>query len=448
MITFDGLQGKRVCVAVSGGVDSVSLLHYLAAEGVKRGFSVCAVNCEHGIRGEASLQDTEFVKELCSAWEIPLYCFSENCVSRAEREKVSLETAARDFRYEAFEKLLKDGICDFVALAHHERDQAETVLFRLARGASLTGAAAMREINGAYIRPFLKWSKEKIYAYAKENGLTWREDETNALPCAARNVIRLNVLPNLESACLGAAGNLAAFADLAAEDDEFLYNLSRELLVEELPNTPSDTGVRLKFCKEKPLFLRAVLTVLKGLGLEKDYTREHLLSVYALQFLQTGSSVDLPNNICAKREYDKIVFYRFLEMENAESMGKDWEISFAEILRNGGFDGGRYAFTVGYAPLDTAVDGLKTLRLDLDKIPCGAVVRLRKSGDKFRKFGGGEKPLKEYLIDKKIPAWQREYLPVLAVGDKIFAVFGVEISENVKITDGTENVVFVGVENK
>lgn len=444
MFTMDGLQGKRICVAVSGGVDSVSLLHYTAAEGARLGFSVCAVNCEHGIRGNASLQDTEFVKTLCAAWEIPVYCFSENCVLRAEREKVSLETAARNFRYEAFESLLKDGVCDFVALAHHERDQAETVLFRLARGTSLTGASAMREVSGAYLRPFLKWSKEKIYDYAKERGLSWREDETNGLPCASRNAIRLNVLPNLEKAVSGATGNLAAFADVAAEDDEFLYRLSQELVEKVAPNTPSDTGIRLKFSKEKPLFLRAVLTVLKGLGVERDYTRAHLLSVYTLQNLETGAAVDLPCGLCAKREYDKIVFYRNLDVEVA----KDWEIPFAEILKKGGFDGDRYAFTVGYTPIDTDVDGLKTLRLDLEKIPLDATMRLKRIGDKFRKFGGGEKPLKEYFIDKKIPAWQREYLPVLAVGNKILAVFGVEIADEVKITDKTEKTVFVGVKNK
>ena len=446
MVTFDGLQGKRVCVAVSGGVDSVSLLHYLAAEGVRCGFSVCAVTCEHGIRGKDSLDDVAFVKELCAAWEIELFCFSENCPLSAEREKVSLETAARNFRYESFEKLLNDGKCDFVALAHHERDQAETVLFRLSRGTALTGAAAMKERSGRYLRPFLSWSKEKILAYAKENGLSWREDATNALPCAARNMIRLNVLPQLESAFKGATGNLAAFALSAAEDDEFLYKLSRDYLLKEQPNTPFDTGVRLRFCSEKPLFFRAALTAMRWSGIEKDYTKEHLISLFSLQSLQTGARVDLPLGVYAKREYDKIVFYRASAVGNTQ--GETVEIPFDTFLKEGTFDGGRYEFNVGYEPFESAVDGLKTLRFDLAKIPVGATVRFKRSGDTFRKFGGGEKPLKKYLIDKKIPCWQREELPVIAVFDRVLAVLGVEISEELKITDDTEKIVFVGVKNK
>ena len=446
MVTFDGLQGKRVCVAVSGGVDSVSLLHYAAAEGKRRGFSVCAVNCEHGIRGAASLDDTAFVKELCKAWGIELFCFAENCVAKAEREKVSLETAARNFRFETFEKLLDGGKCDFVALAHHERDQAETVLFRLSRGTALTGAAAMKERSGRYLRPFLTWSKEKILTYATENGLSWREDETNDLPCAARNVIRLNVLPELERAFHGATANLAAFAESAAEDDGFLYKLAREYLFTERANTPFDTGLRLRFCAEKPLFFRAAVTAMKQAGIEKDYTREHLVALFSLQALQTGARVDLPRGVYAKREYDTIVFYR--EAAERETRGEAVEIPFDDFLKKGKFDGGRYEFTVGFQEIESAVDGLKTLRFDLEKIPEGAVLRFKRIGDTFRKFGGGEKPLKKYLIDKKIPCWQREELPVIAVSNKVLAVLGVEISEELKITEGAEKIAFVGVKNK
>ena len=107
MKNFGEFFGKRVCVAASGGVDSTALLHYLKSREKEDGFSLCAVHCEHGIRGEESVADQKFVEKLCKEWDIPLFVFREDCVKKSQREKSSLETAARDFRYACFEKLLR-----------------------------------------------------------------------------------------------------------------------------------------------------------------------------------------------------------------------------------------------------------------------------------------------------------------------------------------------------
>ena len=147
-------RGKRICVAVSGGADSVALLHYLYGLKEKNGFSLCAVHCEHGIRGEDSLADRSFVEAICRAFEVELYVFLEDCPARAKREKESLETAARNFRHESFRKLIQEGKADYIATAHHKNDEAETLLFRLARGTSLGGMSAMKEENGYLLRPF------------------------------------------------------------------------------------------------------------------------------------------------------------------------------------------------------------------------------------------------------------------------------------------------------
>ena len=140
--------GKRICVAVSGGADSVALLCALKNERAEKGFSLCAAHCEHGIRGEESLADMRFVQALCCEWGIELYLFSEDCLARAKREKQSVETAARNFRYACFQQIINEGKADYIALAHHKNDEAETVLLHLARGASLTGAGAMQEESG------------------------------------------------------------------------------------------------------------------------------------------------------------------------------------------------------------------------------------------------------------------------------------------------------------
>ena len=167
-------QGKRICVAVSGGADSVALLHYLNALKDEKGYSLCAVHCEHGIRGEESVEDMRFVKRLCDQWGVELFVFLGDCPTRARQEKESLETAARNFRYECFRSLIDEGKADFIATAHHKNDEAETVLFRLARGTSLGGMSAMKAENGYLLRPILEWTKAEIADYIEKNGYQLR----------------------------------------------------------------------------------------------------------------------------------------------------------------------------------------------------------------------------------------------------------------------------------
>ena len=122
-------SGKTICVAVSGGADSVALLHYLKNLQTEYRYGLCALHCEHGIRGAESVEDMQFVQRLCKAWDIPLFVFVEDCPLRAKREKTSLETAARNFRREKYDALLCEGKADCIATAHHSGDEAETVLF-------------------------------------------------------------------------------------------------------------------------------------------------------------------------------------------------------------------------------------------------------------------------------------------------------------------------------
>ena len=123
-------KNKKICVALSGGVDSVALLHYMKSC-QDFGYTLCAVHCEHGIRGEESLADMRFVQELCKTWGIELFLFQEDCPARSAQEKESLETSARNFRKECFARLIEEGKADYIATAHHQKDQAETVLLNL-----------------------------------------------------------------------------------------------------------------------------------------------------------------------------------------------------------------------------------------------------------------------------------------------------------------------------
>ena len=428
-------KDKRICVAVSGGVDSVALLHYLKRCSEEYGFSLSAVHCEHGIRGEESVSDMRFVEKLCEEWKIPLRCFSENCIDKSVREKTSLETAARDFRYACFQTVLEENQADIIALAHHKDDEAETVLFRLARGTSLSGVKGMTEENGCYVRPFLSWSKKEIASYAKKNGLSYREDATNSQTDVTRNKIRLEILPHLETAVDGAVDNITRFALLAEEDDALLYEYAQTLIVEDA------YGLSVLFSQKKPLFSRACLTVMKKMGIEKDYTAKHIESVFALQGLERGSKICLPNNVEAKKTEKGILFYiKKEEISVALPPEKDFD--------ENGFDGGRYEVKVFFAP-PLFENEYPILRIDGECLPKDAVFRFRKEGDEILRFGGGRKRLKKVFNEKKIPVEERGYIPLIAGKDgEVYAICGVEISEKVKITENTKKTLYITLQKR
>ena len=425
---------KRICVAISGGVDSVALLHYLKSQAGVCGFELLAVHCEHGIRGENSLADMRFVQDFCRDLDVPLTVFRADCPALAKEKKCSLETAAREFRKDCFASLIQGGKADFIATAHHALDEAETVLFRLARGASLTGAKGMTEQDGWIIRPLLAWSKEEILAYVEKNGLAYRVDESNLQTEFTRNKLRLEVLPKLEEAVSGASRNLAAFALRAAEDDELLYELAQGLI------SPLDGEFLLAFCDKAPLFRRACLLALKGLCVEKDYTSAHLNAAFDLQQSERGAKLDLPCGVEAVKTGKGVLLRRkqvqtFVEKATPKTFSLD------------GFDGGRYEVILSLTPISVPNLWGKVLRADLDKLD-GAAFRFREDGDEIKRFGGGTKSLKKFFNEEKIPVEEREYIPLIAKGSEVLAVCGVGIAESVKVTEKTVKTAYIYLRKK
>lgn len=417
------LKNKKICVALSGGRDSVALAHYLFVHSLAGGYTLCAVNCEHGIRGEESLRDTAFVKEFCGKLNLPLYCFSADCVAKAREERVSVESAARAFRYSCFKQILAEGKADVIATAHHADDNAETVLFNLCRGSSLSGLKGIGDREG-FIRPFLSLTRSEIDLYIKENSLSYVEDSTNVFDEATRNIIRHKVLPVLKDSVPGAVKNISRLSALVKEDDELLYSLSKGLL------SFSSGRAYIEADERKPLFMRAALTALKKLGIEKDYTYAHLLSVYNLLFAENGDEVSLPKGVRAVREYGKICLC--IEGE------KPSDISLPFSAGKTVLDGAEITVTESSDEANKAVlGGAKILKFNPCALPEGCVFRFRREGDVFKKFGGGTKKLKDFLIEKKIPRKDRDFIPLIACGDEVFAVCGVEISDKIKCADGT-----------
>lgn len=448
-------RGFSLAVAVSGGRDSVALLHYLHKNAEEAHISLSALTCCHGIRPSAEA-DAAFVEELCKAWGVPLTVFRADVPARAKQSGRNLEEEGRMFRRECYQTML-DGGADAVLTAHHRDDYAETVLFRLARGTSLRGLDVFPAQNGL-LRPLLGVTRARIDEYIQENALLFREDETNADVAFSRNRIRHEVLPALERAVPGAKENLVRFAERAVRDDAFLQELA-------LREVRGEGEKRVFADLPEPVFFRACLAAMKALGLTRDYTESNLQELKKLAAAQAGRFTRLPCGITVYREGADLVFLP--QEEGAEEAHKAQELpfflgrkeAFGGVLEVGedGFGAGGQTKTTGEPTKTTGEPPFlrgeppelpkacgRVLKVDLAAVPEGAVWRTRREGDTFLPCNGHQKSLKKFLTEKKIPARVGRELPVLAKGSEVLCIAGVELSERIKRTPNTVRAGLIG----
>jgi len=181
-------KNQTVAVALSGGSDSMALLDYMLANAEKYSINVIALNVEHGIRGQDSIDDTNFVKNYCDKNNVKLITYTVDCVKKASEEKLSLEQAGRILRYQCFYDAIDKGLCDKVATAHHQKDNVESVLFNLFRGTGIKGVCGIeKNFQDKIIRPFLDVSKSQIEEYIKERKIPFVTDKTNCDADYSRN---------------------------------------------------------------------------------------------------------------------------------------------------------------------------------------------------------------------------------------------------------------------
>ncbi|NYF51186.1 tRNA lysidine(34) synthetase TilS [Tunturiibacter gelidoferens] len=256
-LPFDRTQfqpGDRLCVALSGGADSVALLLTFHAQRESLGIGLSAVHVHHGLRGEEADADQRFVEDLCIAHDIPLHLHQASVPQRVSETRASgnaetIEEAARNLRYEIFTNLLTSGHADTVLTAHTLDDQAETVLMKLLRGAWTEGLSAIHPTitlaKGKILRPFLQTRRSEIEAYLTQLNQPWRNDSTNTDTAYTRNRIRRELLPQLRTYNPNLDQTLANMAELAREEEtRWQTELNRLLPQLLLPGKPVRGGGR------------------------------------------------------------------------------------------------------------------------------------------------------------------------------------------------------------
>jgi tRNA(Ile)-lysidine synthase len=414
--SLDGLGARgtdaHVLVAVSGGCDSVALLHLLRFAADDAGLRITAAHFDHGMR-PGSAGDAAWVRGLCRAWGVELREGHADVALRTEEE-------ARDARYAFLRDAQSACGASHLATAHHADDQAETVLFRVLRGTGIHGLAGIPPSDGTgLIRPLLPFARAEIRGYARENGLRWRTDPTNAGVDPARNRIRRTLLPYIERHLApGARRSLVRLAELARDDEAAWAAVLRPVLAEAV----REEDGALVLVRERltaydwTLRARVLRSLLRRLGPAPDRAGTRM----ALQFIShapSGRVLELPGGVRITTEFGTARIER-APAEPAETGPDEPLLIPAEGAGEGRFViGGRPGsarWTCG--PADGADPDGHTLRMAVQGVRFPLVLRGRAPGDRIR-TRAGTRPLKKVLGEARVPLRARRALPVLADAD-------------------------------
>lgn len=434
-----GFDDKKVALAVSGGADSMVML-YLFIKEYKGEFFV--VNVDHSIRGISSVSDSDFVEDYCKKNGVKIKRFKVDALGYAKEKRISTELSARILRREIFVSL----DCDYIATAHHKGDLAETVLYRIARGTGLSGLKGIVRQTGKFIRPILNCSKQEILDFAAQNNIPYVTDETNLIDDADRNFLRLNVLPLLKERFPSFENSVLRLALAAVEADDYLNGVISEPI-------KTEDGYMIKKPFKHPFLLKKeILLCFKLLGVEHDVEERHLNAIVKLTENVSSKRLDMPYLVTVYLEKDGLVFAKEGYGDRPLLCGIDFKegINLSEALKNEKLKEELSIKVLSSDEFKSEFESGKPkgfLYCDLDKFPSGTVLRFRRDGDSFEKFGGGTKSLGDFLTDKKIPARLRDNLLVFAAGNDILLIKDIEISEKIKTDFKTTRILVVGGKN-
>lgn len=449
--------GTLVLTGVSGGADSVCLLHVLYSLGKINGFSVAAVHMNHMLRAEESMQDEKFVQNICEQWGIPLKTYRRDVKTYSKEKRCSLEEAGRILRYDLFHDIRNELNAEYIAVAHHKEDQAETVFLNLLRGSGLNGICGMEAVQGYIIRPLLNTEKNEIYEYLSYNNLKYRTDSSNLSNVHIRNAIRNVIFPQIvKQTGIPVTHSLVRTADILKADRDFLERLAEEnykqIVISKLKHSIELDRNKLTGldCAISGRIIRIAWEAVTGSrkGLESKHVKA-ALEIAA----ETGKNkaIDFPNGIIFKAEYDRVYVVKKKEIKEIAPLFIKVKVPSDILLKERNILINFRVYSADeYEKNSNRIEkrGEKSLvqLFDYDAITEGINIRYRLPGDVFAPYGGpGKKKLKDFFIDQKVPKLKRDEMLLIADGREIIWIMGLRTSEKYKVTRFTKNILYIEI---
>ena len=450
------VRNGHVIVGVSGGADSMCLLFVMLSLRSRLNMTVTAVHIHHGLRGAEADADEAFTKAFCQVQDIECVIFRTDIRAMAHREKLTEEEAGRKYRYMCFEQVRAQKHAACIAVAHHQDDQAETVLFNLARGSGLAGLSGIAPVRDKIIRPLLFLNRREIEALLEENHIDFCTDRTNFDTNYTRNKIRHQVLPFFtEEINSETVAHISKTAVNVRAVLEYIRQQAEEALsCVSLQNQPQTLQCRL-FLQHPEIIQKEMLRswLDRHTGSLKDITEKHIEAIIDLAKNQSGRRIHLPYGWIAVRSGEGMTL-KYVK-ENAPQKASTEEIEISQMPCEIEIEPGM-TLTFDFLSLNEEKneenliipENACTKWMDYDKIKGSLKIRHRQSSDVISIRGGRHKKLRRVLIDDKIPEDIRNKLWLLADGNDILCILGGRMGEDYKVTKDTRTILIVGIKEK
>jgi len=446
-------EKENVLVGVSGGPDSIALLHILWVLKDKLKISLHVAHLNHLLRGDDAAADALLVQKFAHDHNLPCTVESIDIRRLQKQTGLCLQEAAREARFSFFERLSRCYQINKVALGHHADDQAETILLNLLRGAGLDGLKGISPVRGIYVRPLLEVRRHQIEDFCRGNSLPTRLDLSNLKPVYTRNRIRLTLLPLLEREYNPRLVNaLVRLGNICREENDFLEQLALEAYrkIAEEKNEGEVILPKLPFLAQ-PLSVRRRLLRLAWRqisGETKELSYDHVERLLMLQDDPGEGALDLPGGVRAKNEAGNVWIFKYRRPRKFPSY--EYYLTVPGITSLPGIEQEILAelIPVEQAPPFKMLSPKEAL-IDYDMVKDPLLVRCRKEGDVFAPLGlGGTMKLKKFLIDQKIPRERRDLLPLVVNGKEIIWVGGLRLAERWKVTEKTTLCLYLRLRDK
>lgn len=412
------IRNGSVCVALSGGADSVALCHSLFTLKDELGITLTACHFNHQIRGAEADRDQKFCEDFCKSLGIKLFLGSADVPLFAKQNKLSLETAARKLRYEFFSKLQ----VQFIATAHTQSDNLETVIFNLARGTGSDGICGIPPVRGKFVRPLILASRSDVENYIKQNGLAFVNDSTNFVDDCSRNIIRHKIVPVLKEINSAVEKNVSETSRIVFEETNDLRQKASKVL----NNAKCENGIySVAFSRTSSAVTNRALReyYFSFFGTYPDSKHLYLMA----DVLKNGGRVSVRGNyvaeckngiFCFKKPHENKQFLVNVSEKGNNLFENDKKIN-SLLLKNS---------------------------IDCDKIKGNINLRTREAGDKIRLANkSGTKSFKKLYNEYKIPLEERENLPVISDDDGPLWIYKIGVADRCAVRKDTKRLLTVSV---
>ena len=457
------LKNDIVGCALSGGADSIFMTFLLNKISKEMNFKILAIHINHMLRGKDSYLDEEFVKKFCKENDISLKSYRIDVLEYRKKNKVSLEMAGREVRYNIFEDLRNRKIITKCSIAHHADDDVETILMRIFRGTGIKGIEGIKKIrDNFYIRPIIFLRQNIINSFLNENKIEFIVDKSNFSFDYLRNRIRLSIIPNInENFSTDVANNILNLKELSQYDNEFFDDLISKYLDEYVKIFDDSVIIDIKcFEFKKAILFRIIRQAILLINDSTDYiSLKHIKYIIRFSDNENKGSIQIKENLFCLRQDNYIkIFRKSFVKDNVESFCEE-VLSKNEIslLKNGEIEKVskdinffnqklKIQFTLqrDFKYNNLNKNSSKYKYFSLDNVKDVITIRNRRNGDVFKPFGmKGLKKLKKFFIDEKI--LDRDKVPLICFDDTIVWVFGVRNSEEYRVLLVSKKVVKIEI---